>query len=149
MAGKKKGKKAPVKKTPAKKSKKDEAEEEEDEAEQQEGGEGEAGEESEEESSEESEDDQRRGKKKKRGRREGGKSKRKVLGKNTVVMFMTALIPIELGDDGIPEESRDMAKAAQRIRQMAEKLARQTLRHGEGDVVIGGESGEEEEDSED
>lgn len=69
----------------------------------------------------------------------GEKKGRRQLGKQTVVFFMGHLIAAGHVGAKIPEKSSEMGRIAQRIRQMAEKLARQTLRHGEGDIALGGE----------
>jgi hypothetical protein len=73
----------------------------------------------------------------------GGGGKRRALGKNTVVTFMSTLIHAGYLGEELPEASGDQHRAAQRIRQMAEKLARQALRHGEEDVAVGEEEEEE------
>jgi hypothetical protein len=69
---------------------------------------------------------------KERGRRKDGKG--------SIVYFMGQLIAAGYLGDELPESAKDQGRAAMKLRQMAEKLARQTRRFGEGDVVPGGEA---------
>ncbi len=84
--------------------------------------------------------------KQKRERKPGGG--RKQAGKNTIVFFMGHLVAAGYLGEEIPEESGPQNKAAQLLRQMAEKLARQTRKFGEGDIELGGGSEGEEEGTE-
>jgi hypothetical protein len=67
------------------------------------------------------------------------KAERRQLGKNTIVHFMGALVQAGYIGEEIPESSGEQGRIAMRIRQMAEKLARNTLKHGEEDTTLGGE----------
>lgn len=77
------------------------------------------------------------------------KPARKKDGKGSIVYFMGQLIAAGYLGEELPESASDQQRAAMRVRQMAEKLARQTRKFGDEDVVPGGESttvhGEEDE----
>lgn len=64
------------------------------------------------------------------------KPERKKDGKGTITFFMGALIQGGYLGEEIPEEAGDQRRSAMRIRQMAEKLARQTRRFGDEDVGL-------------
>lgn len=84
-------------------------------------------------------------------KKRSGTVNRHQAGKRTVVTFMNSLIlagylgkdlPASSGTkgkDNYVSESSAQKKAAQRLRQMAEKLERQASRFGDEDVGIGGE----------
>jgi hypothetical protein len=81
---------------------------------------------------------------------EAAKPARRKDGKGSIVYFMGQLIAAGYLGEELPESAKDQQHAAMRVRQMAEKLARQTRKFGDEDVVPGGDSAasepEEEED---
>lgn len=76
------------------------------------------------------------------------KPARKKDGKGSIVYFMGQLIAARYLGEELPESASDQQRAAMRVRQMAEKLARQTRKFGEGDVVPGGDAAPEAEEDE-
>lgn len=89
----------------------------------------------------------KKGSKKKAGKKRAAKKKggtrkkatRRQAGKGTIVFFMGKLIEAGYLGKSIPKESKPQNRAAMAIRQMAEKLARQTRKYGDEDVSLGEE----------
>ena len=77
------------------------------------------------------------------------KPERKKDGKGTITFFMGALIQGGYLGEEIPEEAGDQRRSAMRIRQMAEKLARQTRRFGDEDVGLSTTDGDGDGEGED
>lgn len=81
--------------------------------------------------------------KKRAAKKKGGKKRKKATrrqdGKGTIVFFMGKLIEAGYLGKSIPKESKPQNRAAMAIRQMAEKLARQTRKYGDEDVGLGEE----------
>lgn len=82
---------------------------------------------------------------KKVGAKKTKKSARKRDGKGIIASFMVAMVQAGALGPKIPAEKSEQNEKAKVIRQMAESLARQTRKFGEGDLVVGGgaDSGED------
>lgn len=64
------------------------------------------------------------------------KSTRELAGKGSITFFMGALIQAGYLGEEIPESASEQSRSAMRLRQMAEKLARQTKKFGDEDVSL-------------